>query len=143
MYIVLVFGSWIADPLSNLLLRLDRFGRLALNRAEAVASTVVGGCLAAAAISVAAFAISKNGAWLTVAMVSGFLLIPVGGAAKGYRTRAFLPLMVIGALLAACGVCAAVLSFAREPLAGTLFGMFLLGTILYAWVATVILMKQQ
>ena len=143
LYIVVVFGSWIADPLSNLLLRLDRFGRLALNRAEAVASTVVGGCLAVAAIGVAAFAISENGAWLTVAMVSGFLLIPAGGAAKGFRTRAFLPLLLAAAFLAACGVSAAVLSFARVPLGGTLFGIFLLGTILYTWIATVILMKQQ
>src|SRR5262245_61858588 len=43
----LMFGVtvWIADPLFNLLLRLDRFGRLALTPAQVTASTWVGLCL--------------------------------------------------------------------------------------------------
>src|SRR4026207_1503549 len=60
LYIFVVFGSWIANPLSNLLLRLNPFGRLALNRAETVASNVVGGCLVAAVIGVAAYAMTSN-----------------------------------------------------------------------------------
>jgi tetratricopeptide (TPR) repeat protein len=42
-YIVFVFGSWIADPLSNLFLRLNPVGRLALSRFETRTSTVIGG----------------------------------------------------------------------------------------------------
>jgi tetratricopeptide (TPR) repeat protein len=40
---------WISDPLFNLLLRLDRFGRLALSPEQRTASNWVGGCLASAA----------------------------------------------------------------------------------------------
>jgi hypothetical protein len=36
-----------------------------------------------------------------------------------------------------------VLSFAPSPLAGSLFGLFLLGTIAYAWIANVVLAKYQ
>src|SRR5688500_11217112 len=41
-YIIFVFLTWTADPLFNLLLRLNKFGRMVLNRAEIVASTWVG-----------------------------------------------------------------------------------------------------
>ena len=142
-YLALVFGSWVADPLSNLLLRLNPIGRLALNRAETIASSIVGGCLAAAAIGVAAFAITGRGGWLVLTFVGGFLLIPVGGAAKGFGTRAFRPLLIAAALLAACGLGAVALSFTQTSAGGLLFGLFLLGTFVYAWVANFLLIKYQ
>jgi tetratricopeptide (TPR) repeat protein len=40
-----VLLSWMADPLFNLILRLNRFGRLALRRDQIVASNWLGGCL--------------------------------------------------------------------------------------------------
>jgi tetratricopeptide (TPR) repeat protein len=142
-YVAVVFGTWIADPLSNLVLRLDPFGRLALNRVETIASTIVGGCVAVGTIAVAVFAITDNESWLNVAMICGFLLIPIGGAVKGYGSRAYRPLLIASALIGACGVGAAVLSFTPMPLAIVLFGVFLAGTILYAWVANFVLLKDE
>lgn len=45
LYIVFVLLTWIAQPLFNLLLRLNRFGRHALSRQQIVASNWVGACL--------------------------------------------------------------------------------------------------
>jgi tetratricopeptide (TPR) repeat protein len=47
-YLVFVVTTWTAVPLSNLLLRLNRFGRLALSPDQRAASSWVGGCLAVA-----------------------------------------------------------------------------------------------
>jgi tetratricopeptide (TPR) repeat protein len=47
-YLLLVLVTWTAEPLSNLLLRLSRYGRLLLSREEVVASNWLGGTLAAA-----------------------------------------------------------------------------------------------
>jgi len=47
-YLLLVLVTWTAEPLSNLLLRLSRYGRLLLSREEVVASNWLGGTLAVA-----------------------------------------------------------------------------------------------
>ena len=138
LYIFVVFGSWIANPLSNLLLRLNPFGRLALNRAETVASNVVGGCLVAAVIGVAAYAMTSNAGWIVLAIVSAFLLIPVGGTARAHGSRAFRPLLVAAALLGACGIASALLVFSRMGIGDLLFGVFLLGTVVYGWGANIL-----
>lgn len=44
-YIVFALATWLGDSLFNLLLRLDRFGRLALSREQIVASNWIGVCV--------------------------------------------------------------------------------------------------
>ena len=43
--------TWISSPLFNLLLRFNRFGRLALSRDQRIASSWIGGCFVLAAVS--------------------------------------------------------------------------------------------
>jgi Tfp pilus assembly protein PilF len=141
LYVLFVFGSWIADPLSNLLLRLNPIGRLALNRFETLASNVVGVCVAMAAIACFAFVATRATPWLVLAAVCALLLIPVGGAAKAHGTRAWRPLAAALLLLGACGAAAVMLSFAGAPIGPTLLVAFLLGTFLYGWVANYFLLN--
>jgi tetratricopeptide (TPR) repeat protein len=47
-YLLLVLVTWTAEPLSNLLLRLSRYGRLLLSREQVVASNWLGATLAVA-----------------------------------------------------------------------------------------------
>lgn len=141
LYIFVVFGSWIANPLSNLLLRLNPFGRLALNRAEKAAANVVGGCLVAAVAGIAAYATTSNSGWIVVTIVSAFLLVPVGGAARAHGTRAFHPLLITAAVLGACGTASALLVLIGLQFGNLLFAVFLLGTVVYAWGANVLLTR--
>jgi hypothetical protein len=141
LYVLFVFGSWIADPLSNLLLRLNPIGRLALNRFETAASNVVGVCVAMSAIAGLAFLGTRSAPWLVLAGVCALLLIPVGGAAKAHGTRAWGPLAAAVMLLGACGAAAVVLSFAGASMGPTLVVTFLLGSFLYGWVANYFLLK--
>jgi tetratricopeptide (TPR) repeat protein len=141
LYVLFVFGSWIADPISNLLLRLNPIGRLALNRFETAASNVVGVCVAVAAIAGLTFLATRATPWMVLAAVSALLLIPIGGAVKAHGTRAWGPLAGAVLLLGACGAAAVVLSFVGAPIGPTLFVTFLLGSFLYSWVANYLLLK--
>lgn len=47
-YLIFAILTWIASPLFNLVLRLNRFGRLALSREETIASNLLAACLIAA-----------------------------------------------------------------------------------------------
>jgi tetratricopeptide (TPR) repeat protein len=79
--VYLLFGvlTWIADPLFNLLLRLDPFGRLALTPIQLVASTWVGICLLGTVLAgVVGLVLLSPGILLGAAMC-GCLVIPVTG----------------------------------------------------------------
>jgi tetratricopeptide (TPR) repeat protein len=57
-YLLFVLMTWIADPLFNLVLRLNRFGRLVLTREQVIASNLLGlGLLTAVGMAVAGIVI--------------------------------------------------------------------------------------
>jgi tetratricopeptide (TPR) repeat protein len=142
-YFLFVLATWIAGPLSNLLLRFDRFGRLALRPHEMMASNLIAGCLALAFAAGIVFVISNANAWLVVAASSALLLMPIGGAFAGHGTRAWIPLRAGLIVLAACAAAAMVLAFANFSLAVfPLIGQ-LLGSFLFAWIANYLIIKYQ
>lgn len=143
LYVLLVFGSWIADPLSNLLLRLDPVGRLALTRAETFASNIVGGCLATAAVAGLLFLATSSQPLLILAGVSVLMLVPIGGAVKAMGTRAWRPLASGALAIALVGAAAVASSLVGASLSGPLVGIFIVGAVLYGWIANYLIIKYQ
>jgi tetratricopeptide (TPR) repeat protein len=86
-YLLFALGSWIADPLSNLFLRLHPDGRLALNRSETMASNIVGACLATALVSGVLFFITQAPPLGILAIDGAVMLIPIGGAVSVMQTK--------------------------------------------------------
>ena len=141
LYFVFVLTTWIAGPLSNLLLRFDRFGRLVLHRHEVISSNLVAGCLALAVVGGVMLVITGMNAWLVVAASSALLLIPIGGAFAGYGTRAWRPLLAGLIVIASCAAAAMGTAFVRFdlavfPLIGQFFGSFL-----FVWIANYLITK--
>jgi tetratricopeptide (TPR) repeat protein len=81
-YISFALFTWIADPLFNLLLRLDRFGRYALSRDQIVASNWVGLCLLGTLGAVIAWLVTGDDHLGLSALSWGLLLVPVAGTFK-------------------------------------------------------------
>jgi tetratricopeptide (TPR) repeat protein len=143
LYVLFVLGTWIAGPLSNLLLRFDPFGRLALGRDQIMASNLIAGCLVLALFGGVMLAITGADAWIVVAASSALLMMPIGGAFSGYGTRAWRPLFTGLIVIAACAATAMVLAFTRFDLAVfPLLGQFL-GSFVFAWVANYLVIKYQ
>jgi tetratricopeptide (TPR) repeat protein len=76
-YLVFVYLSWLAAPLFNLMLRLNRFGRHALSRDQRVASNWFAACLALALLFAAISIPMLDIRWLGPAVMAGLLSIPV------------------------------------------------------------------
>jgi hypothetical protein len=109
--------TWLADPLFNLMLRLNRFGRLALSRRQTWASNVLG-LLLLAAVTSAIFGLAGGGyPCYLLAVVFGLLTVPASGCfrlAPGWPTT----VMVAGTcVLAAIGFTVAGLWFVIEKMA--------------------------
>lgn len=79
-YIVFAILTWTANPLFNLLLRLNKFGRLALSREQIVASNWIGSCLLAGLLlALAGFGLG-NGLLVLLGVGSALLILPLAGA---------------------------------------------------------------
>lgn len=141
LYVAFCLLTWLATPLFNLMLRLNRFGRLALSREETVASNWVGACLLVSLLSIALGVILGTRPILFTGLGIFALLIPL---AATFECRAGWPRRAMGAytaLLAASGAAGLVLSLAeaRSGAAALLLVLFLLGTMASAWVANILM----
>ena len=82
LYLVFVLLTWLSSPLFNLVLRLNRFGRLALAEEETVASNWLGAFLAGALLAFAGYLVTDRESLLVLAGVAAFLVLPLTGVFK-------------------------------------------------------------
>jgi tetratricopeptide (TPR) repeat protein len=153
-FLAFAFLTWTADPLFNLLLRLNRLGRLALTREQIWASNCVGGCLLVAVLALIGWAVSGSFLFATTALVSACLILPVAGVFQcpaGWR-RFFMAGYTI--LLASLGFGAnafAALGPYLPPhvqavsviLSVLMIGFFLLGIVASTWLCTLLMILQR
>ena len=99
LYMGFVFLSWAGTPLSNFLLRLNRFGRRALNRQETWEANVVGCCLLAALTCLVVTIASENYRYVGMGGIVMFVavILPIAGA---FRAAPGWPRWVTGGLAA-------------------------------------------
>ncbi|HUY89935.1 MAG TPA: tetratricopeptide repeat protein [Pirellulales bacterium] len=86
-YLAFAIMTWVADPLFNLLLRLNRFGRLALSREQIVASNWFGGCVFLALASLGVYLATDDPAASWAAFAFGLLSLPVAVIFRCHRGR--------------------------------------------------------
>jgi tetratricopeptide (TPR) repeat protein len=148
-YIAFALLTWVADPLFNLMLRLNRFGRLALTREKTIASNWIGASLLLALLSLAGcFAYGFNSPWLLGALVFGLLLIPLAGTFRCSRGWPRTSMALYTGGMAGAGI-AAILMFALGPkgigedLGTILLGLFVLGAIGSGWIANILIMQRR
>jgi tetratricopeptide (TPR) repeat protein len=146
LYVTFVVLTWTAEPVFNLLLRLNRFGRLALSREQIVESNWIGLAMLLALLSLAAYLVSGlQEAFLVSAMVCGLLIIPLAGTLKTSRGRARTTMWAYTGVLLALGLASLLPALVpsggvREPNWG-LFLAFVVGVMASTWVLNVMISR--
>jgi len=145
LYLVFVLMTWIAQPLFNLMLRLDRFGRLALSRDQTRGANVFGLCVACALL---AFCVTPWFTWIWGAIgaaVFGVLVIPTSAIFKCAVGWPRFAMTCYTILLAALGVgtwIVAMIDMSNGIVGdafvstghGTRLGIFIIGAVLSTWI---------
>lgn len=149
-YVAFALMTWVASPLFNLMLRLNRFGRLALSRDKTIASNWIGTCLLLALLSLGAcFWFGFDTPWILGALVLGLLVIPLAGTfncSVGWPRNA---MAIYTGVMAVCGIGAVLLAFAagedptRLKIVGDLLGGFLIGAVGSSWAANFLIMQRR
>jgi tetratricopeptide (TPR) repeat protein len=134
-YVVFAVLTWIAGPVFNLLLRLDRFGRHALSPDQVSASNWVGAVLGLALLSLVVWLVTQDLLALLGAFYFGFLLLPLSAVFNCQRgwPRRTMALYTLG--LAAVGLSVVPLSYVPGSLAVLALQAFGLGSLLSGFVA--------
>lgn len=138
LYIAFAVMTWLADPLFNLMLRLSRFGRLALSRRQTMAANTIGLLLFGALSAGAAWLVLRDPRLGTLALVLGILTLPASGAFNTPEGWPRLVMALTAAGLAFLGLAAVGVQFLvrdftpnmRHPLIGlgnVMLGLFTLG----------------
>jgi tetratricopeptide (TPR) repeat protein len=141
LYIVFVYLTWTASPLFNLLLRLNRYGRLALSEEQVRASNWVGAFMLMAVIAIPIGILTWPGLTLFVGVWALIMVIPIAGtfgAAAG-KHRAILGIYT--ALLGAMGLAIIVLVGVSNPSAAILTPFFFIGVFVFGWVANYLALR--
>ena len=144
LYLIFVYSSWIASPISNLFLQLHPLGKHALTDDEKQGSNLAGLCIAASALC-------WGSGWLAgvedLYIVGGTLLvlmIPIGGMYSVQKDRSARKNLSWYALfMAVAGVAMPLIGLAlnQDTLMMLGLGAFAIGAIGYGWVANYLIMK--
>lgn len=141
-YLLLIFLTWTGLPLTNLMLRLDKYARYLLSREEIRATNIVGVLLLlAAGCGIAS--------WVTHMLVFGLaalmfllLVIPVAQVFDQDATRERRILGGYTALLIGVGVAGLISAQTNEDLLPLFVVAFVLGIGLFTWVANAVRMRK-
>ena len=139
-YIAFVVMTWVASPLFNLVLRLNRFGRLALSREQIITSNWVGLCLLGAIGSLIAYCFVQQQPLLYAALVCGLMIPPLAhiySCSDGWPRNSMIAisavLFLLGAATVSTGAGALLLNgpakLTVDALSGMLFLAFVAGAI--------------
>jgi tetratricopeptide (TPR) repeat protein len=146
LYVAFALMTWLAYPFFNLLLRLNKFGRLVLSREQTVATNWFGLCLLLALVGLAGCAFRGfDSPWLLLTVVFGLLLLPVSAIFKcvpGWPRNVMAAITIGMALL---GLTALVLGFANLASSDTTIGLlttFALCVIATTWLGNILVTQR-
>lgn len=74
---IFAFSTWVIEPLSNLFLRFNFYGKHLLSREQKISSSVIGGSLLISVLSLVNYFITNNFAWLVLAFFTFTMMIPL------------------------------------------------------------------
>ena len=139
-YVLFALMTWLAHPLFDLILRFNRFGRLALSPQQIAASNALALCLGPALAALAGWLFTRDGDFLWVAAFFGILCLPVAGTCRcpeGWPRNvmsAYTGALIVAGLAFFAGAGAADLLGMKVPFLGTLLMIFVVGSALSQWV---------
>jgi tetratricopeptide (TPR) repeat protein len=140
-YLLFVFLTWTGSALSNLLLRLDRFGRHVLSADEVRASNFVGASLLLAVGCGIAALFTRAAAPTVAAVLFLLMIIPIAGTFNTESKRDRIVLAIYTGLLLLVGLLAVGCALAGATAAACPGLAFMLGLFAFTWIAAAMHMR--
>ncbi len=140
LYMAFAISTWLIDPLSNLFLRLNVYGRYALTRHEVTSSNFVGISLLVGIAGGILYLMYDDMLYVTVMIFGLAMMIPLASMFNPPRERNRKIMIAYTVVLAIFGVLA-IISHATIGKPGLSEPIFIFGIIAYQWVLNAMIIR--
>lgn len=127
------FLTWVIQPLSNLFLRLNKYGRYALSPAETKISNFVGISAALCLLGLVLFFSTFTDPFLALAIYGFTMMVPLAGIYSGGEHEKKLNYYALG--MAVLGALDLIYIFSGHPVLNSFSTIYFLAFIAYQWLA--------
>ncbi|MCX6181208.1 MAG: tetratricopeptide repeat protein [Bacteroidetes bacterium] len=127
------FLTWVIHPLSNLFLRLNKYGRYALDATETRISNFVGIAAAVFALGLVAYLLTFTEAFLALTIYGFTMMVPLSRIYSGNEHEKKFNYYALG--MALVGALAIVEIFRTGQMVNTLSTVYFIGFAVFQWVA--------
>lgn len=136
---VFAFSTWVIGPISNLLFRLNPYGKYLLDKEELKSSTFVGVSLLLFIVGLVSYFITQNENFITVAGFGFLMMIPFSAMFTTAKIK-HLP-MIITVILGCIGLLAIYTAFTTNNILNGFSMIFIFGFVAYQWIANYLIIK--
>ena len=135
-YLIFALSTWFMEPLANLFLLVNPYGRFALSRRERLSAMLVGVSLLLSVLSILAYLATANEAMMATAFFFFGMMIPLASMLKPAQPKARKQLIIYAAVLGGFGLLALIPMWLEGIIIMNAVGtLFLFGLFAYQWVA--------
>lgn len=135
LYLIFALSSWFIVPLSNLMLRLNSYGRYALDKEEITASNFVGLSLSLAILGGLLYIVTGHSSAIALLVFGIVMMIPTGSMFNPSKDRKKRTLIIYTIGLAAIGIVGIVSGLFNAEILNLMAVLFAIGIFAYQWVA--------
>lgn len=130
---VVAFSTWIIEPISNLFLRFNKYGKMLLGKHEKTSANFVAISFLVFFIGLILYFISGNELFMPVAVYGLAMMMPLGSMFIDINKSKTMLYYTLA--LSAVGLAAVVQTYRTEELINSFSGIFLLGIFGFQWLA--------
>ncbi len=136
---VAAFSTWVITPISNLFLRLNKYGKHLLEKNEILSSNFVGLSLLTFFLGIGLFVFYNDYKWLIIAAFGFAMMVPLSVMFSTSRFKYFLPVYAVAMFL--IGIAAISNAVSTGVLFNSFSMIFIFGFIAFQWIANFLLIK--
>lgn len=137
---ILAFSTWIINPLSNLFLRLNPYGKYLLNEREKMSSNLVGFSAALFLAGLISYALMGENKWIGLAAFGFAMMVPFSTMFSASRQKN--ALLYYALAMFVTGVIALAQIFTTGVLYNTFSNIFIIGFVAFQWISNAIIIKE-
>jgi tetratricopeptide (TPR) repeat protein len=136
----IAFSTWVINPVSNLFLRFNAYGKLLLDKNEKMSSNFVAVSFSMLLIGALLYFILSDERYLSVAIFGFAMMLPFGVMFSPTKQKNTLLFYTLG--MAVIGILAIVQTFLTGNILNNLATVFLVGFVGFQWVANFLMIKE-
>jgi tetratricopeptide (TPR) repeat protein len=136
---IVAFSTWVITPLSNLLFRINKYGKYLLDKKEITSSNLVGISFIVFVAALAGYFILANDLMLVVAAYGFAMMVPLGVMFSPSRNQSVL--VIYAVVMGLVGLAAIVIAFTTSQIFNVFTPVFLFAFIGFQWVANYFLIR--